>query len=238
MANPYAVDARWDDAVSREDVIEERACFIVKTYQHLVGAILAFTLLEVLYFTTPVAAWLMTNVFMGVSWLIVLGGFLIVSWLASHVAHPAKSLPAQYLALLGYTLLWSVLFVPLIAYAEMVAPGALESAGIVSILGFAALTMIAFKSRKDFSFLGPFIMYGMVVAMITIALAFFMGFQLGVWFSGGMILIAGGAILYDTSNVIRRYPPGRHVAASLELFGSFALLLWYVLRLFIQLQND
>jgi FtsH-binding integral membrane protein len=48
-----------------------------------------------------------------------------------------------------------------------------------------------------------------------------------------MIAFAGGAILYDTSNVLYHYPEDRYVAASLELFASVALLFWYVLRLLI-----
>ena len=46
-----------------------------------------------------------------------------------------------------------------------------------------------------------------------------------------MIALAGGAILYDTSNVLHHYPEDRYVAAALELFASVALMLWYVLRL-------
>ncbi|MEM6329409.1 MAG: permease, partial [Planctomycetota bacterium] len=36
---------------------------------------------------------------------------------------------------------------------------------------------------------------------------------------------------YDTSNVMHHYQPGQHVAASLSLFASVALLFWYVVRL-------
>jgi len=48
-----------------------------------------------------------------------------------------------------------------------------------------------------------------------------------------MVALAGGAILYDTSNVLHHYPEDRYVAAALELFASVALMLWYVLRLFL-----
>jgi FtsH-binding integral membrane protein len=44
---------------------------------------------------------------------------------------------------------------------------------------------------------------------------------------------AGAAILYDTSNVLLRFPEDRYVAAALELFASVALMFWYVLRLFM-----
>jgi FtsH-binding integral membrane protein len=39
--------------------------------------------------------------------------------------------------------------------------------------------------------------------------------------------------LYDTSNVLHHYRIGQHVAASLALFASVALLFWYIVRLFL-----
>ena len=72
-----------------------------------------------------------------------------------------------------------------------------------------------------------------VLALVAIAAAVIFGFELGTWFSVGMIGVAGAAILYDTSNVIHRYPEDRYVAAALQLFASVALMFWYVLRLFM-----
>jgi FtsH-binding integral membrane protein len=53
-----------------------------------------------------------------------------------------------------------------------------------------------------------------------------------------MIAYAAGAILYNTSNVLHHYRPDQHVAASLALFASVALLFWYVLQLVIALSDD
>ncbi len=58
------------------------------------------------------------------------------------------------------------------------------------------------------------------------------GFNLGTWFSVAMVGLAGGAILYDTSNILRHFPEDRYVGAALELFASVALMFWYVLRIF------
>jgi FtsH-binding integral membrane protein len=60
-----------------------------------------------------------------------------------------------------------------------------------------------------------------------------MGFSLGIWFSAIMVIFASGCILYNTSNIMYHYAPGQHVAASLSLFASVALLFWYVLRIFL-----
>jgi FtsH-binding integral membrane protein len=52
-----------------------------------------------------------------------------------------------------------------------------------------------------------------------------------------MVAFAGAAILYETSNILHHYRPNQHVAASLSLFASVALLFWYVLRIFMGSRN-
>ena len=59
------------------------------------------------------------------------------------------------------------------------------------------------------------------------------GFELGTFFSVAMVGLAGAAILYDTSNIIRHYPEDRYVGAALQLFASVAMMFWYVLRIFV-----
>jgi FtsH-binding integral membrane protein len=58
-----------------------------------------------------------------------------------------------------------------------------------------------------------------------------MGFSVGSLFFWAMIVLTGGYILYDTSNVLHRYGEQHYVLAAIQLFASFATLLWYVLRL-------
>jgi hypothetical protein len=81
--------------------------------------------------------------------------------------------------------------------------------------------------------MGSFLRFGFILAIIAMIAGAFTGFELGTWFSVAMIGLAGGAILYDTSNVLHHYPEDRYVSASLALFASVALLFWYVLRLFM-----
>jgi FtsH-binding integral membrane protein len=116
--------------------------------------------------------------------------------------------------------------------AEANAPGAIESAAAVTLLGFAGLTFVAFRTRKDFSFMRGMLMWGGVLALVAIVGAVIFGFELGTWFSVAMVGFAGAAILYDTSNVLHHYPEDRYVAAALALFASVALMFWYILRLF------
>lgn len=212
--------------------VDSRSVFIARTYQHLMGAILGFTAIEVFLFTSGLAQTL-AEAMLGVSWLFVLGGFVVVSWFASRLAHTAKSLSTQYMALAGFVVAEAIIFVPLLYIAQSVAPGAIQSAALVTLLGFSGLTAVAFTTRKDFSFLGGLLRWSFVVALVLIVGGAIFGFELGTFFSVAMVGLAGAAILYDTSNVIHHFPEDRYVGASLELFASVALMFWYVLRLFM-----
>ena len=170
---------------------------------------------------------------LGVNWLLVLGAFMIVGWLAAHTAHRVESKPMQYAALAAFVLAQSIIFVPMLYTAMLIEPGLIESAVGVTLMGVAGLTAAAFITRKDFSFLRGVLVWGGILALIAIAASVLFGFHMGTWFSVAMIGFAGAAVLYDTSNVLHHYPEDRHVAAALELFGSIALMFWYVLRLFL-----
>ncbi len=213
--------------------IDARAAFITRTYTHLFAAIIGFVLVEMFFFSTGLAE-VMARAMLGTSWLLVLGGFVLVSWLASRAAHQSRSLGTQYLALSGFVVAEAVIFVPLLFIAQRYAQGGvIESAATVTLLGFGALTAIAFWTRKDFSFLGALLRWVGILALVAIVAAVLFGFELGTWFSVAMIGVAGAAILYDTSNVIHHFPQDRYVAAALTLFASVALIFWYVLRLFM-----
>ncbi|MCB9660933.1 MAG: Bax inhibitor-1 family protein [Sandaracinaceae bacterium] len=210
----------------------DRSTFIVKTYLHLLGAIMAFVALEVFIFASGLALPL-AQAMMGVSWLLVLGAFMVVSWLGSRIAITAESKIAQYAALGAYVLAEAIIFVPLLLIANMRAEGVISSAAGVTAIGFVGLTAVAFITRKDFSFLRGVLLWGGFGVLLLIVAGVLFGFQLGTFFSVGMVVFAGAAILYDTSNVIHHYPEDRYVGASLALFSSVALMFWYVLRIFI-----
>lgn len=211
--------------------VTERAVFIARTYSHLFGAIVGFTALEVFLFRSGIAEPI-AQALLSVNWLLVLGAFILVSWLASRVAARAESPGTQYAALVGFVVAEAVIFVPLLFVANFYAPGAIQSAATMTLLGFTGLTAVAFVTRSDFSFLRGLVMWGVVVALLLIVGSVLFGFELGTWFSVAMVGVAGAAILYDTSAVLHKYPEDRYVAASLQLFASVALMFWYVLQLF------
>jgi len=230
LSAPYSV---------AEAPANERAQFIRRTYLHLAGAILAFTVLTVLWFVTGVAAWFAGMVFsLPFSWLAVMLGFMAISWVADNMAKSEASQNTQYLGLAIYVIAESIIFIPLLYIAaNFASPAVLPMAAGLTLLLFLGLTVSAFITQKDFSFLGPILCIGSFVALGIIFAGIVFGFNLGLLFSGIMVLFAGGAILYTTSNIIHHYRPDQHVAASLALFAAVALLFWYVLRIVLSLTS-
>ena len=214
---------------------EERASFIRKTYLHLAGAVLIFVLLEAYLLMSGAGEWaVQTMLGTQYSWLIVLGLFMGVSMLASWWANSQTSKPLQYMGLGIFIVAEAIIFLPLMFMATVYStPDVIVKAGIVTLGLFLGLTAVVFLTKKDFSFLGPILMIGGFVALGFIASGIVFGFSLGNIFAFAMVAFAGGAILYETSNILHRYNPNQHVAASLALFASVALLFWYILRIFM-----
>ena len=211
---------------------DARSTFIWRTYGHLAASILGFAAIESYLFDSGLAEPLARSM-LGFNWLLILGAFMLVGWLATHVAHSTASKPMQYVALAGFVIAEAIMFVPLLAMAIAVQPGIIESAAGVTLLGTAGLTAVALITRKDFSFLRGLLVWGGILALIGIAASVLFGFAMGTWFSVAMIGFAGAAVLYDTSNILHHYPEDRYVGAALQLFASIALMFWYVLRLFM-----
>lgn len=212
---------------------DERATFIRRTYLHLGMALLSFVLLEAVLLRLPIAERLVVTMTSGYGWLITLGLFMGVSWIADKWARSEMSQGMQYLGLGLYVVAEAIIFLPLLYIAAYRSgdPALIPMAGIITGLLFAGLTATAFMTRKDFSFLKGILTVGGFVALGVIVCSIVFGFTLGLVFSSIMVLFAAGSILYTTSNIIHHYRPNQYVAASLALFAGVMLLLWYVLRI-------
>ena len=236
--NPYR---SWD-LVAADAETSERASFIRQTYLHLAGAVLAFMALEYVLLNTPGVGDAVAIV-MGArwGWLIVLGGFMGVSYIANAWASSATSPTMQYLGLGLYVVAEAVIFVPLLyvaqAFGEEANINVIQTAGLLTTLVFAGLTAIVFMSGADFSFMRTVLLLGGWVAMGVIVASIIFGFNLGIIFIAALLLLASGYILYDTSNVLHHYRIGQHVAASLALFAAVALMFWYMIQLVMSLNR-
>jgi FtsH-binding integral membrane protein len=221
---------------------EERAGFIRKTYAHLALALLGLLGLEFVLFNSlgpenlQSIAVLMTQ---GFNWLLVLGLFMVVSWIADRMARSETSRGVQYAGLALYVAIEAVLLLPLLVIAVFFVndPTLIPTAALITGVLFLGLTVVAFITRTDFSFLRGVLVIGGFVALGLIAASILFGFTLGLIFSVVMVGFASAAILYYTSNVLRYYRTDQYVAASETLFASVALLFFYVLQILISLRS-
>jgi FtsH-binding integral membrane protein len=214
----------------------DRAAFIRRTYLLLAAAILAFIVVEAFLFASGIASVLASVLFSGgaIGWLVVLGLFMGISYLANRWAVSDTSVVTQYLGLGIFIVAEAIIFVPLIMIATYYSGDAsvLLKAGVVTLGLFLGITMTVFITRSDFSWLGPILAIGGFAALGFIVASALFGFTLGNVFAFIMVAFAGTAILYETSNVLHRFNTKQHVAASLTLFASVALLFWYILSIF------
>ncbi len=215
---------------------EARAAFIRRTYSHLAGAILAFIVLEVVFFSLGLPEKFTRTIFSAqFGWLIVLGAFVGVSWLAENWATSATSIGTQYLGLSVYVVAEAVIFMPLLYLAATFStPDVIPTAALITALLFGGLTYTAFTVKTDFSFLGGALRIGAFVALGVIVCAILFGFTLGLLFSSIMVVFAAGCILYTTGGILHRYNTDQHVAAALSLFAAVALMFWYILRILMR----
>lgn len=218
---------------------EQKAAFIRRTYGHLAIAIAAFAFVESqllkLGFGEQIMSMLVTSRY---SWLLVLGAFMLVGMVADKWARSGASRELQYAGLALSVVAHAILFLPVIYMAEMRAGAVIQNAAIVTGALVAALTLVVFITRKDFSILAPALAVGFVLAMGIIIAAIAFGFNLGLFFFSAMVVLAAGSILYTTSNILHVYREDQHVAASLALFASVALMFWYILQLFMSFGDD
>ncbi|MEO0378448.1 hypothetical protein C1752_02795 [Acaryochloris thomasi RCC1774] len=217
----------------------ERAAFIQKTYLHLAGAIGAFIVVEFLLFQLGIAEALFNLVSgSGFIWLAIIGAFSLLGWMSRSLAAKADQVGTQYAGLGIYVVGQALIFAPMLYIAAYFSdPTVIPTAAILTLAMFGGLTAIAFTTRKDFSFLGGILKIGSFVALGLIICSTIFGFSLGLFFSVLMVAFASAAILYDTSKVMHHYSTRHHVAASLELFASVALLFWYILRIVMSLSR-
>ncbi|MCS7167242.1 MAG: Bax inhibitor-1 family protein [Gemmatales bacterium] len=214
----------------------ERAAFIRRVYAHVAGALLAFVAIEWLLLVplAPLSLELIGLMLFGAgkySWLIVLGLFMLVGWLAEKWALSDASPGLQYLGLAVYTVAEAIIVLPLLFLVAFVLdePTLIGQAAILTLAVFGGLTACVLTTRKDFSFLGPIVWVASWMALGLIVAAILFGFNLGLWFSLAMVGLLSAAIIYQTSNILHHYRTDQHVAAALGLFASVVTLFYYIL---------
>jgi FtsH-binding integral membrane protein len=237
--------------------VSDRVAFLRKTYAHLGIALIAFAAITggMMRFMTVTSlkfsAWALQGRW---NWLAILALFMVVGWIAERLARSNSSSALQYLGLAIAVVAEAVILQPMLWYAivKFGNPAlffAHESGGMgeggkiileaaaITLAIFLGLTLTVFITKKDFSFMRGVLMICTFAALGVIVASLAFGFHLGAVFSGLMILLMAGYVLFQTSIIMKEFPPTAHVAASLMLFSTIATLFWYVLRLMMELNR-
>ncbi|NQX86760.1 MAG: Bax inhibitor-1 family protein [Flavobacteriaceae bacterium] len=214
----------------------EKAAFYRKTYTHVAGGVLVFILFEYMLLQSETIVNFAMSMIDGWRWLLMLGGFMLVTSYAESMAMKTGDKNKQYLAYGLYIFAQAFIFVPLLYIALYYMDSGMEvlnQAAIVTLSLFTGLSAVVLISKKDFSFLRSILTIGFFIALGLIVAGMLFGFDLGLWFSVGMCGLAAGSILYQTSNMVHKYTMEDYIPAAIGLFASLMLLFWYVLRIFM-----
>ena len=231
--------------------VSDRVAFLRKTYGLLGVALIAFAVLTgglmglATDFSMAFTRWALH----GYDWLLVLGAFMLIGMVAQRLAQSETSPALQYLGLgiavvAEAILLQPMLWILMIKFGDGAhlgmshkAAGILLEAVVITLAIFIGLTAVVFVTKKDFSFMRGVLTICAFGAMGVIVASLVVGFSLGAVFSGFVILLMAGYILYQTSLIMSYFPPTAYVAAALMLFSTIATLFWYVLRILMQLNR-
>jgi FtsH-binding integral membrane protein len=226
----YAMEYQ-ERRIAAEASADARAAFIRRTYGHLALAVLAFTGLEAILLNVVPAEMILAMFGGRMIWLVIVLGFVGVSWLANAWAQSDVSPALQYAGLGLFVVAEAVIFLPILFVAASFSPDIIPKAGMLTLAAFAGLTFVAFTTRHDFSYLGAILGIGSMVLLGVILVGIFFGGGTGLITAFGAVALACGFILYDTSNILHRYRTDQHVAAALALFASIAMLFIWILRI-------
>jgi FtsH-binding integral membrane protein len=209
----------------------DRADFYKRTYLHVALAILAFMVVES-FLLQLVPGEIISMMFGGkFVWLFIIGLFWLGSFIANKFAF-SLSRSAQYFGLGLYVMLEAIIFLPVLYIAASYTGGdVIMQAGIITLSMFGGLTALVFMSGYDFSFMRTGIIIGGFISLGLILGGAIFGFNLGLWFSVGMVVLASASILYQTSQIKDTYTTDQYVGAALQIFASVMLLFWYILRI-------
>lgn len=214
-----------------------QAEFYKKTYTHVALAILAFIGVEALLLRVVPEELIFSMISGRFVWMFLLGLFWLGSSMSTNLVFN-PSIQKQYLGLGFYILLEAIIFLPMIAIANVYAEnGVIMQAAMITLFMFTGLTAVVLFTKTDFSFLRTAVTVGGFVALGAIVAGAIFGFDLGLWFSVAMVALACGSILYQTHQIKEQFMTNQYVGAALQLFSSIMLLFWYVLRILMSRKN-
>ena len=222
MANPrvYDVNTAMDAVVSTNKVLKN-------TYM-LLGMTLLFSA-----FTA--AGSMAIGIGHGTAFVLMLVGFGLL-FVVNRLADSSKGL----LAIFGFTGVMGAALGPMLSHylAMPGGPALVLQALAGTAVVFFGLSAYALTTRRDFSFLGGFLMVGLIVALVAMVANWFLGIPaLSLTISAAVVMIMSGLILFDTSRIVNGGETN-YIRATVGLYLNVYNLFVHLLSLFTALGGD
>ena len=222
MANPRVLDtnAAMDAVVSTNKVLRN-------TYM-----LLAMTLV----FSAMTAGVSMAlGLGQGAALILMLVGFGLL-FVVNRLADSAKGLPAIF----AFTGVMGASLGPMLSYylAMPGGPALVFQALAGTAVVFFGLSAYALTTRKDFSFMGGFLMVGLIVVLVAMLANIFLGIPaLSLTISAAVVMIMSGLILFDTSRIVNGGETN-YIRATVSLYLNIYNLFIHLLSLMTALSGD
>jgi FtsH-binding integral membrane protein len=224
-----------DKGFAIDAAVNERMGFIRRTYLHLLGEIGAVGLVTWITLQTPalsrIAVGLLSNM------LFYFAAFFGVALVSRKLMAGERSAATQYVGAGLWVVLLGLLVAPLamIVHAKTGSYDILGRGFLLTGCVFGGLSAYVFTTKKDFSFLGGALSMASLLLLGVAVISVFLGWGGGspVW-SILWVVLLGGWVLYDTSQVLHHRRVGQHVAASVDLLVDFVYLFIHIVLLLMR----
>lgn len=171
-----------------------------------------------------------------VHWIIMLAVFIGMPFLINAVRNTIWSLPLTFLftGIMGYIL------GPIVGmYLQLPdGPQIVATAFGLTAAMFVGLSAYALVTRKDFSFMGGFLMVGLIVVLVAIVANIFLQIPaLSLTISAAAVILMSGMILFDTSRMVHG-GEDNYVMMTVSLFANIYVLFTHMLNLVAGLNGE
>ena len=226
MENNFNVAAQSASSVTTNKVLRNTYALLgVSLFPTVIGALLGMNMSFAMAQTSPMMFMLLT-----------LAGIFVMFFLIQRNRN--SSLGVVFLLVL--TFLLGVLLGPILQYAFSMSNGgqivSLAAGGTGAI--FLTLAGIAQTTKRDFSFMGKFLMIGLILLILaSIVNIFFQVPAASLAISAIAVMIFSGFILYDVNRIVRGGETN-YIMATLALYMNIYNLFVNLLHLLIALMGN
>lgn len=171
----------------------------------------------------------------GAALILTLVGFGLL-FVVNRMADSSKGL----LAIFAFTGVMGAALGPMLGYYLKMPGGpalVMQALGGTAVV-FFGLSAYALTTRKDFSFMGGFLMVGLIVAVVAMIANIFLAIPaLSLTISAAVVMIMSGLILFDTSRIINGGETN-YIRATVGLYLNIYNLFVHLLSLITALSGD